>query len=65
MKNIFRLQILALVPVPAAEVDCEKLFSGNRDTIGVRRHSLKSETIRVLELLRSSYQAERLENLTR
>ena len=53
-----------LLPVPSAEVDCERLFSGNRDTIGVRRHSLKSETIRVLELLRSSYQAERLENLS-
>jgi hypothetical protein len=30
----------------------------------VHRYSLKSETIRVLELLRSSYQAERLENPT-
>jgi hAT family C-terminal dimerisation region len=52
-----------LLPVPSSEVDCERLFSGNRDTIGVHRYSLKSETIRVLELLRSSYQAERLENL--
>jgi hypothetical protein len=52
------------LPVPSAEVDCERLFSGNRDTIGVHRHFLKSEKIRVLELLRSSYQAERLEDLT-
>jgi hypothetical protein len=53
-----------LLPVPSAEVDCERLFSGNRDTIGVRRHSLKGETIRILELLRSSYQVECLENPT-
>jgi hypothetical protein len=32
--------------------------SGCRDEYGIRRHSLKSETVRVLTLLRSAYESE-------
>jgi hypothetical protein len=38
--------------------DLERLFSGCRDEIGIRRHSLKPDTIRVLTLLRSAYCSE-------
>lgn len=47
-----------LLPVSASEVDVERLFSGCRDEIGIRRHSLKAETVRVLTLLRSAYASE-------
>jgi hypothetical protein len=47
-----------LMPCSASEVDVERLFSGCRDEIGIRRHSLKPDTIRVLTLLRSAYCSE-------
>ena len=47
-----------LLPCSASEVDVERLFSGCRDEFGIRRHSLKAETVRVLTLLRSIYQTE-------
>jgi hypothetical protein len=47
-----------LLPVSASEVDVERLFSGCRDEIGIRRHSIKAETVRVLTLLRSAYAFE-------
>ena len=40
-----------LLPCSASEVDVERLFSGCRDEYGIRRHSLKAETVRVLVLL--------------
>ena len=40
------------------QVDVERLFSGCKDEYGIRRHSLKSETVRVLTLLRSAYESE-------
>lgn len=46
-----------LLPVSASEVDVERLFSGCRDEIGIRRHSL-AEAVRVLTLLRSAYNSE-------
>jgi hypothetical protein len=39
-------------------VDVERLFSGCKDEIGTRRHSLKADTVRVLTLLRSIYTSE-------
>ena len=36
----------------------ERLFSGCKDEIGIRRHALKAETVRVLTLLRSSYTSQ-------
>jgi hypothetical protein len=47
-----------LLAVSASEVDVERLFSGCRDEFGIRRHSLKADTVRVLTLLRSSYTSE-------
>jgi hypothetical protein len=47
-----------LLSTSASEVDVERLFSGCRDEFGIRRHSLKAETIRVLTLLRSAYTSE-------
>jgi hypothetical protein len=47
-----------LLAISASEVDVERLFSGCRDEVGMRRHSLKSDTIRVLTLLRSAYTTE-------
>lgn len=47
-----------LIPTSASEVDVERLFSGCRDEFGIRRHSLKAETVRVLTLLRSAYTSE-------
>jgi hypothetical protein len=38
--------------IPAAEVDCERLFSGGRDLIGLRRYSMKFETMRALMVLK-------------
>ena len=40
------------LPVPAAEVDVERLFSEGRDLIGLRRHSLSDETLKVLMVLK-------------
>ncbi len=47
-----------LLPCSTLEVDVERLFSGCRDKYGIRRHSLKSETVRVLTLLQSTYKSE-------
>jgi hypothetical protein len=47
-----------LLPCSTSEVDVERLFSGCRDEYGIRRHSLKAETVRVSVLLRSAYQME-------
>ena len=47
-----------LLAVSASEVDGKRLFSGCRDEVGLRRHSLKSDTIHVLTLLRSVYATE-------
>jgi len=40
--------------IPASEVSCERLFSAGRDMIGLRRFSLKPDTMRQLSLLRAS-----------
>lgn len=47
-----------MLPCCSSEVDVERLFSGCRDEYGIRRHSLKASTVRVLTLLRSQYQSE-------
>ena len=41
------------LPIPAAEVDVERLFSSGKDLIGLRQHSLKIDTMRALMMLRS------------
>ena len=47
-----------LLPYSASEVDIERLFSGYKDEIGIRRHALKAETVRVLTLFWSSYNSQ-------
>ena len=37
--------------IPASEVAVERLFSIGRDLLGIRRHSMKADTIRILMLL--------------
>jgi hypothetical protein len=45
------------LPVPAVEVAIERLFSGARDVLGLRRWSLKAETMRILILLKDCYKS--------
>jgi hypothetical protein len=39
------------LPIPPAEVDCERLFSSSRDLLGIRRHSITLETMKGLLLV--------------
>jgi hypothetical protein len=41
--------------IPASEVPVERLFSSGRDILGVRRSSMKGETMRMLMLLDDLY----------
>ncbi|KAK9475625.1 hypothetical protein V1514DRAFT_320162 [Lipomyces japonicus] len=41
--------------IPAAELSIERLFSGGRDLIGVRRYNLNGDTMRKLILLGESF----------
>ncbi|KAJ5267683.1 hypothetical protein N7478_010491 [Penicillium angulare] len=41
--------------IPASEVAVERVFSTARDVLGIRRYSLKGETIRMLMLIRDGY----------
>ncbi|EEB91014.1 hypothetical protein MPER_10700, partial [Moniliophthora perniciosa FA553] len=43
---------LTLLAIPGSAVAVERVFSGGRDTVGIRRSSLKAETIRTLMLLK-------------
>jgi hypothetical protein len=45
-----------LLAVPGSEVDCERLFCGGKDMLGIRRLSLTGETIRWLTLLKSCFE---------
>lgn len=46
------------LPLPALEVVCERLFSTGRDMLGLRRHRLDGETMRLLMLLKNEFDAE-------
>lgn len=46
------------LPIPSAEVGVERLFSGARDVLGLRRHCMNAETIRWLILLKEQYDNE-------
>ena len=37
--------------IPASEVAVERLFNAGRDILGIRRHSISSETMRMLMLM--------------
>jgi hypothetical protein len=46
----------ALLAVPGSEVDIERLFYGGRDLLGIRRYSLKGETMRILTTLKAHFE---------
>ncbi|KAK5790595.1 hypothetical protein VI817_007882 [Penicillium citrinum] len=46
--------------IPASEVAVERLFNSGRDLLGLRRYSLRGETMRRLVLLRDIYKSEGL-----
>jgi len=39
------------LPIPASEVAVERLFNMGRDVLGIRRHSMKADTMRMLMLM--------------
>lgn len=41
--------------IPASEVAVERVFSTARDVLGIRRYSLKGDTIRMLMLIRDGF----------
>jgi hypothetical protein len=45
----------ALLIVPSAEVDVERLFCGGRDLLGIQRYRLTEQTIRILTLLKAFF----------
>ena len=61
--NSFEFPLMAqaardYLPVPSAEVGVERVFSGARDVLGLRRHSMNAETMRWLVLLKEYYDGE-------
>lgn len=44
--------------IPITEVSCERLFNQNTDLLGLRRHSLSSETMRTLTILRTMWERD-------
>jgi hAT family C-terminal dimerisation region len=65
--NAFLFPLMALaardiLAVPGSEVDVERLFCGGKDLLGLRRHGLSGETMRILTLLKSYWQWESNEN---
>ena len=65
--NAFLFPLMALaardiLAVPGSEVDVERLFCGGKDLLGLRRHGLSRETMRILTLLKSYWQWESNEN---
>jgi hypothetical protein len=47
-----------LLAVPSSKVDIEWLFSGGRDLLGICRHGLKGETMRILTLLKAYFERQ-------
>ena len=45
-----------LLAVPGSEVDCERLFCGGKDQLGIWRFSLNGETMRWLTILKSYFE---------
>jgi hypothetical protein len=59
--NAFQYPIMAtaaraLLAIPGAEVDVERLFSGGRDLLGIRRYGLNGDTMRILTLLKCYFE---------
>jgi hypothetical protein len=45
-----------VLAIPGSEVDCERLFCGGKDMLGIHRSSLTGETMRWLALLKSYFE---------
>jgi hypothetical protein len=41
--------------IPGASVSVERIFNGGRDLLGLRRHSMSAESMRILMVLRNGY----------
>jgi hypothetical protein len=52
--------VRSYLAIPGASVAVERLFSGGRDTLGIRRWSLGSEAFRALTLLGEHYKCHPL-----
>jgi len=46
----------ALLAIPGSEADVERLFSGGRDLLGIRRDGLNGESIRILTPLKAYFE---------
>lgn len=46
----------ALLAILGSEVDVERLFSGGRGLLGIRRYGLNGESIRILALLKAYFE---------
>ncbi len=55
-----RCQLELIHTLPGSAVAVERVFSGGRDTISLRRASLKPDTIRVLMLVKQCIRMRRL-----
>lgn len=44
--------------IPITEVSCKRLFNKGTDLLGLRRHSLNSDTMRTLTLLRAMWEGD-------
>ena len=55
----------ALLAIPGSEVDVERLFSGGRDLLGIRRYALRGETMRVLTLLKAYFERKHAKDSSR
>lgn len=53
------LKVSQLTPLLGSAVAVERIFSGGRDTISLRRASLRPETIKVLMLVKKKLRLER------
>ena len=47
-----------LLAVPGSKVDCERLFCGGKDLLGVRRAIIRGDTIRWVVLLKSYFKRQ-------
>ena len=53
-----------VLPAQAMAVPCERVFSSSKETCSLRRSQLGGTTIEMLQVLKYSYQRERLNFMT-
>jgi hypothetical protein len=52
----------AILAIPGSEVDVERLFCGGRDLLGIRRHIMSGELMRILTLLKAWFERQIAQN---